>query len=178
LFSLSSTAHSCSIRAASERLHVSPSVISAVASTEVFRERMVAAFAPNHPLAKRKVVSARELAEYPLVLTEPSFGLRQQVDRTLARHGIKPEIFCVTNSLALVKGVAGIGPAMHATAPICGSGRNRRGHTRHECGEGVRARPSDILRLCAQRPDLVAGRQGLRGGSRRLLPPLPTIAAS
>jgi DNA-binding transcriptional LysR family regulator len=90
-------------------LIVNPPTRDAVASTEVFRDRMVAAFAPNHPLAKRKVVSATELAEYPLVLTEPSFGLRQQVDRTLARHGIKPEIFCVTNSLALVKGVAGVG---------------------------------------------------------------------
>lgn len=90
-------------------LIVNPPTRDAVASTKVFRDRMVAAFAPNHPLAKRKVVSARELAEYPLVLTEPSFGLRQQVDRTLARHGVKPEIFCVTNSLALVKGVAGVG---------------------------------------------------------------------
>jgi DNA-binding transcriptional LysR family regulator len=90
-------------------LILNPPVRDAIASTEVFRDRMVAAFAPNHPLAKRKIVSVQELAQYPFVLTEPSFGLRQQIDRIFARHRIKPEIFCVTNSLALVKSVAGIG---------------------------------------------------------------------
>lgn len=90
-------------------LILNPPPRDAIASTEVFRDRMVAAFAPNHPLAKRKIVTARELAEYPFVLTERSFGLRQQIDRTLERHGVKPDVFCVTNSLALVKGVASVG---------------------------------------------------------------------
>jgi DNA-binding transcriptional LysR family regulator len=54
-------------------------------------------------------VSVQELAQFPFALTETSFGLRQQIDRTLARHGVKPDIFCVTNSLTLVKAVAGVG---------------------------------------------------------------------
>jgi DNA-binding transcriptional LysR family regulator len=90
-------------------LILSPPVRDNVASIEVFRDAMVAAFSPAHPLARRKSVSLRELTKYPLVLTEPSFGLRQQVDRELNRHGIKPEVFCVTNSLALVKSVSGVG---------------------------------------------------------------------
>jgi len=90
-------------------LVLNPPARDAIASTEVFRDRIVAAFAPNHPLARRKVVSVRELGTYPLVLTEPSFGLRQQIDRVLARHGVKPQTFCVTNSLALLKGVASVG---------------------------------------------------------------------
>jgi DNA-binding transcriptional LysR family regulator len=90
-------------------LILSPPVRDNVAGIEVFRDAMVAAFSPAHPLARRKSVSLRELTKYPLVLTEPSFGLRQQVDRELNRHGIKPEIFCVTNSLALVKSVSGVG---------------------------------------------------------------------
>jgi DNA-binding transcriptional LysR family regulator len=80
-----------------------------IASTQVFRDSMVAAFAPNHPLANRKSVSLRELAAFPFVLTEPSFGLRQQVDRIFALHAIVPEVFCATNSLTLDKGVAGVG---------------------------------------------------------------------
>jgi DNA-binding transcriptional LysR family regulator len=90
-------------------LILNPPVRDAIAITEVFRDRLVAAFAANHPLAKRKIVSAQELARYPMVLTEPSFGLRQQIDRTLARHGVRPETSCVTNSLALVKSVCSVG---------------------------------------------------------------------
>jgi DNA-binding transcriptional LysR family regulator len=91
-------------------LVLNPPVRDAIASTEVFRDTMVAAVSPAHPLAKRKSVALRELAEFPFVLTEKSFGLRQQIDRTLDCHRVKPEIFCVTNSLTLVKGVAGVGP--------------------------------------------------------------------
>jgi DNA-binding transcriptional LysR family regulator len=81
----------------------------AITSVEVFRDRMVAAFSPRHPLAGRKILSLRDLAQFPFVLTEPSFGLRQQLDRVFASHGFEPITFCVTNSLALVKEVASIG---------------------------------------------------------------------
>jgi DNA-binding transcriptional LysR family regulator len=76
---------------------------------EVFRDRMVAAFSPKHPLAGRKILSLRDLEGFPLILTESSFGLRQQLDRVFAKHSFMPTTFCVTNSLALVKEVAGIG---------------------------------------------------------------------
>jgi DNA-binding transcriptional LysR family regulator len=76
---------------------------------EVFRDRMVAAFSPTHPLAGRKILSLRELEGFPFVLTEPSFGLRQQIERVFSKHRFEPITFCVTNSLALVKEVAGIG---------------------------------------------------------------------
>ncbi len=81
----------------------------AITQLEVFRDRMVAAFSPTHPLAGRKVVSLRDLKGFPLALTEPSFGLRQQLERVFAKHSFEPVTFCVTNSLALVKEVAGIG---------------------------------------------------------------------
>src|SRR5262249_24432853 len=90
-------------------LILNPPLRDTIASREVFRDRMVAAFAPTHPLANREVVSLRELAEFPFVLTEASFGLRQQIDRAFARHVLQPKAFCVTNSLILVKGVASVG---------------------------------------------------------------------
>jgi DNA-binding transcriptional LysR family regulator len=80
-----------------------------IASVELFRDRMVAAVSPVHPLAKRKSVSLQELVEFPFVLTEVAFGLRQQIDRMFARNNLEPEVFCVTNSLALVKAVASVG---------------------------------------------------------------------
>jgi DNA-binding transcriptional LysR family regulator len=49
------------------------------------------------------------LEGFSLTLTEPSFGLRQQMDRVFAKHGFHPTTFCVTNSLALVKEVASTG---------------------------------------------------------------------
>lgn len=76
---------------------------------EVFRDRMVAAFSPTHPLAGRKTLSLRDLEGFPFALTEPSFGLRQQHEQVFAKHGFVPNAFCVTNSLTLVKEVASIG---------------------------------------------------------------------
>jgi DNA-binding transcriptional LysR family regulator len=81
----------------------------AITRLEVFRDRMVAAFSPAHPLAGRKTVSLRDLGGFPFALTEPSFGLRQQLERVFARHEFMPTTFCVTNSLVLVKQVASIG---------------------------------------------------------------------
>jgi DNA-binding transcriptional LysR family regulator len=90
-------------------LVLNPPARDAIARVEVFRDKMVAAFSPTHPLAGRKTVSLRELASSPFVLTEPSFGLRQQLERVFAKHSFEPVTFCETNSLALVKEVASIG---------------------------------------------------------------------
>jgi DNA-binding transcriptional LysR family regulator len=90
-------------------LILNPPVRDTITSTQVLRDTIVAAVAPSHPLARRKIVSLRELMEFPFVLTEKSFGLRQQIDRMFSRHALNPEIFCVTNSLALVKEVASVG---------------------------------------------------------------------
>jgi DNA-binding transcriptional LysR family regulator len=76
---------------------------------EVFRDRMVAAFSPKHPLAGRKILSLHELEGFPFALTEPSFGLRQQLDRVFVQYRFEPATFCITNSLALVKEVSSIG---------------------------------------------------------------------
>src|ERR1700726_2390189 len=90
-------------------LVLNPPAREAIATLEVFRDKMVAAFSPTHPLAGRKIVSLRETPTFLLVQTSPSFGLRQQTDRLFARHKFQPKTFCVTNSLALVKEVASIG---------------------------------------------------------------------
>jgi DNA-binding transcriptional LysR family regulator len=90
-------------------LVLNPPERDAITRLEVFRDRMVAAFSPKHPLAGRKTVTLAELGGFPFVLTEPAFGLRQQMERVFARHGFQPTAFCVTNSLALLKEVASIG---------------------------------------------------------------------
>jgi DNA-binding transcriptional LysR family regulator len=87
-------------------LVVNPPARETIATTEVLRDALVVAVAPDHPLAERKILSLRELAPFPMVFTERSFGLRQQIDRMFDRHGIDPNVFCVTNSLNLVKAIA------------------------------------------------------------------------
>jgi DNA-binding transcriptional LysR family regulator len=95
--------------AAEISLMLNPPARDAITRLEVFRDRMVVAFSPTHPLAGRKVVSLRDLEGFPFALTEPSFGLRQQHDRVFAKHNFEPTVFCVTNSLALVKEIASVG---------------------------------------------------------------------
>ena len=89
-------------------LVLNPPVRDSIARTEIFRDKIVAAVAPTHPLAGRKLVSLQELAEFPFVLTERSSGVRQQIDRTFDRHAIDPNVFCVTNSITLVKALASL----------------------------------------------------------------------
>jgi DNA-binding transcriptional LysR family regulator len=87
-------------------LVVNPPVRDTILSSEIFHDTIVAAVAPNHPLAGRGTVSLKEIAEFPLGLTEPSFGLRRQIDKAFNRYAIDPNVFCVTNSLNLLKGIA------------------------------------------------------------------------
>jgi DNA-binding transcriptional LysR family regulator len=89
-------------------LVLNPPVRDTIVSTEIFRETIVAAVSANHPLADRKHVSLKELASFPLILTVPAFGLRQQVDKAFDRHAISPNVFCVTNSMGLIRRIAGL----------------------------------------------------------------------
>jgi DNA-binding transcriptional LysR family regulator len=90
-------------------LVLNPPPRDAIENIEVYRDNIVLAFGPGHPLARRKVVSLREAAEFPMVLTVPSFGLRQQIERALDRHGVHLKTFCVTNSISLMKDLASFG---------------------------------------------------------------------
>jgi DNA-binding transcriptional LysR family regulator len=87
-------------------LFANPPARELIASTEVFRNPIVAAMAPDHPLAGRQSLRLHELAEFSMTLTERSFGLRQRMDQVFQRHGFDPTVFCVTNSLNLVKEIA------------------------------------------------------------------------
>jgi DNA-binding transcriptional LysR family regulator len=86
-------------------LVLNPPVRDTILSTEIFRETIVAAVSPNHPWAGRKDASLKEVASFPLILAVPAFGLRQQIDKAFDRCGISPNVFCVTNSMKLLKGI-------------------------------------------------------------------------
>ena len=62
--------------------------------------------APNHPLATREVCTVKELAGLRVVVPDPSFGIRQEVDRACATAKIRLEICSETNSLAFAQMLA------------------------------------------------------------------------
>jgi len=87
-------------------LVLNPPVRDAIQSTEIFRDTIVAAVAPNHPLAGRKNVALAELGGCSFVMALRSFGVQQQIDRIFDRCAITPTVYCVTNSLSLIRALA------------------------------------------------------------------------
>jgi DNA-binding transcriptional LysR family regulator len=90
-------------------LVLNPPARDTVQNVEIYHDRIVAVFGPKHPLAGRKVVTLSEVAEFSIATGVPSFGVRQQVERAFDRHGIRRKVFCVTNSMPLIKELAGFG---------------------------------------------------------------------
>jgi DNA-binding transcriptional LysR family regulator len=68
-------------RARDERLTFEPAV----------RDHLVVAMRPEHPLARKKGVTAEELLRYPVVMREHGSGTRATLERALAGIGIQPE---------------------------------------------------------------------------------------
>jgi DNA-binding transcriptional LysR family regulator len=77
--------------------------------TEIQRDTIVAAVAPDHPLARRNSVPLAELSEFPMASTLFSSGLRHLLDRVFNRCKINPNVFCVTNSVILIKEIVSLG---------------------------------------------------------------------
>ena len=61
---------------------------------------LCAIVAPQHPLARRPHCSLRDVASYPVVLPDRSFGIRQLIDRVSARGRITLKRTVETNTLA------------------------------------------------------------------------------
>ncbi len=90
-------------------LIVNPPARETILNTVIFQDAMIVAVAPDHPVAGRHSVSLFELAQFPFVLADRSFGLRQQTDRMFGRHGFEPQVSNVTNSISLMKDIVRLG---------------------------------------------------------------------
>jgi DNA-binding transcriptional LysR family regulator len=58
----------------------------------IISERLVAAVAPGHPLAKRQRATLAEIGAYPIVCMPEGTGVRTVFDQACAAKGIRPEI--------------------------------------------------------------------------------------
>ena len=87
----------------------------------LFEERLYLVVHPASPLARRKVVALKELAEIDLVLPGPDHGVRDRVERAMARAGLAPpRVIAEMNSLTMMKQAAqqGIGATILAWTSV------------------------------------------------------------
>ena len=79
---------------------------------------------PDHPIAKKKKVTEKDLENMPLLLTSHTCSFRRMLLDDFARHGVTPKIELETSSKEILKAFAinGLGiafmPAMTATAEV------------------------------------------------------------
>jgi DNA-binding transcriptional LysR family regulator len=90
-------------------LVINPPERDAIQITEVQRDTIVAAVAPDHCLAPRESVPLEELVQFPMIATLFSFGLRHLIDRVFNRYKVSPNILCMTNSVSLIKEIVRLG---------------------------------------------------------------------
>jgi DNA-binding transcriptional LysR family regulator len=70
------------------------------------RQSLCVIVAPGHPLADRASCAVKELAGLRAVMPDPSFGIRQEIDRACANAKVRLEICSETNSLAFAQMLA------------------------------------------------------------------------
>ena len=70
------------------------------------RQSLCLIVAPNHPLATKSSCAVKDLAGLRVVVPDPSFGIRQEIDRACAQAQVRLEICNETNSLAFAQTLA------------------------------------------------------------------------
>jgi DNA-binding transcriptional LysR family regulator len=91
---------------------------------------MACLVAIDHPLARESSLRLKDIMNYPLALPDPTFGLRQAIDRAISRLDLKPPIFLNTDSLELMKNMAITGRAMAFMPAVMVAGEIARGTLR------------------------------------------------
>jgi DNA-binding transcriptional LysR family regulator len=70
------------------------------------RQSLCLIVSPRHPLASRTHCAVRDLAGLRVVVPDPSFGIRQEIDRACANGKVRLEICNETNSLTFAQTLA------------------------------------------------------------------------
>jgi DNA-binding transcriptional LysR family regulator len=69
----------------------------------VLREELLLVTMPGHPLAKRKRITAQDLAGEPFVLFEAGSGTRRVIDRFFLSENVEPNIVMDTENVEIIK---------------------------------------------------------------------------
>jgi DNA-binding transcriptional LysR family regulator len=75
----------------------------------VLREELLLVTTPTHPLARRRRVAAKDLADYPFVLFEQGSATRKVIDRFFAAQSLEPTIVMDTENVEIIKAMVKTG---------------------------------------------------------------------
>jgi LysR family transcriptional regulator, transcription activator of glutamate synthase operon len=91
-----------------------PVCVPELASVPLTREELAVVTSAHHPLAARRTVGIRELAEEELIMYEHGSSTRARIEAAFLRAGITPRIVLEVNDLALTRSLVarGLGVAI------------------------------------------------------------------
>lgn len=75
----------------------------------VMREELLLAMPPSHPLARRRIVTPRDLSDQPCVLFERGSSTRRVIDDMMLREHVNPRIVMETENVEIIKALVTIG---------------------------------------------------------------------
>src|SRR5205085_12358290 len=73
------------------------------------REELLLLTIPSHPLAKKKKITAQDLAEEPFVLFEPGSATRRVIDSFFVTEKIEPTVVMDTENVEIIKAMVATG---------------------------------------------------------------------
>jgi DNA-binding transcriptional LysR family regulator len=71
------------------------------------RQSLCLIVSPDHPMADREACTMKDLAGLRVILPDPSFGIRQEIDRACAQANVQLDLYGETNSLAFARSIVG-----------------------------------------------------------------------
>jgi LysR family transcriptional regulator, hydrogen peroxide-inducible genes activator len=91
-----------------------PVTLAGLDACPLVREPIVLLVPPDHPMAARRDVALRELADEGFVCMRGGYGLRELADRLCAQAGFAPRVVIETGQLSIVHGMvrSGVGVAL------------------------------------------------------------------
>ena len=67
------------------------------------QEELVMILAPEHPLARKRVINFMDLAEEPIIMKETGSGTRRLINELFARHNRTPDVLVETSNTEFIK---------------------------------------------------------------------------
>lgn len=71
------------------------------------RQSLCLIVSPHHPMAGREACTMKDLGGLRVIVPDPSFGIRQEIDRACAQANVQLDLYGETNSLAFARSIVG-----------------------------------------------------------------------
>jgi DNA-binding transcriptional LysR family regulator len=81
----------------------------ALVSVPVMREELLLVTAPQHPLARKRLITPQDLVRQPFVLFELGSGSRRAIEAFFTREQVAPKIVTETENVEIIKALVRVG---------------------------------------------------------------------